>query len=137
MTLVSQTTGEETKPAQFLAELVCLRYGKKKHLPTPPRFWNLPEWRKLYGRQIQLAHGLLKLFSFESILSALASPEASWVFSLSFPGLVDIIKLHEARLVKETAKAAEPQPTYETKIGTEVAHIRQGRSITEILEGLE
>lgn len=137
MELFSQSTGERCKPAQFLAELVCLREGRKKGKSTPPNFWNLPEWKKTYSRQVSLANGLLKLFNFESILLALNDRAGNWIFSLSFPGLIDIIKAKEVSLAKEEVRAQEPQPVYDTVIKTEISQVTTGQYMRKKLEELE
>ncbi len=138
MKLISQSSGHECKPAQYLAELACLRQGKKKGISTPPRFWNLPQWKKEYGRQVGLANGLLKLFSLESILSALNSKDGNWIFSLSFKGLIDIIKLHQDVIVANDKKAeAKPIPKYNTEIKTEVKQMKTGKTMIDRLKDLE
>lgn len=121
-------TGQICTPQHFLVELVCIRKSIKLRIPMEEgKWWNSPDWKKEYGRQISLAHGLIKLFPIESIISALNSKEGSWIYSLSFKGLVDIIKTFENK-VKQQEKIDEildkKDITFEEKAIQEVSQLR-------------
>ncbi len=94
--------GKPCSASHYLAEMMCLRKSKKQNIPiNSGKFWNSPEWKKDYQRQIQVAHGLLKLYNPESIIAALTSKEGNWIFSLSFKGLPEIIKNNEIKVERQ------------------------------------
>lgn len=78
---------KEQTEAQFLADLLCRRKGKKENLPLPNNYWNLPEWKVEYKRNILAANKFLKVYPFEVIKTVLTSKKFEWVYSLHFPGL--------------------------------------------------
>jgi len=133
--------GKVCSPAQYIAELVCARKGKKQNIPMIDKFWQQPEWKTYYQRQIGLAHGLLKLFDAESIIIALNSKDGNWIFSLGTPKLISIIQnIHDSREREkkiEEYKNTEPniEIKFEEQAVQEVAQIRQKKN--SILKELE
>jgi len=88
---------KEQTNAQFIADLLCKREGKKVNLPTPPGYWNQPEWKLKYKRRILEANKFLKIYPFEVIVNTLNSKKYNWVYSLHFPGLVQAFEEENAR----------------------------------------
>lgn len=64
--------------SQALAELMCLRMAKKDSDSLQDKFYNIPKWRKLFLAQLNLANGLLKLYSYDAILSVLEKNVSVW-----------------------------------------------------------
>lgn len=131
-------SGKICSASQYIAELVCTRYAKKNNIPMLDKFWNQPELKPFYTRQISLAHGLIKLFNAESIVIALNSKDGNWIFSLATKKLVDIIKLIESKKVNDIKKIEYEQSkeiSFEEKAVQEVAQIRASKK--SILEDLE
>jgi hypothetical protein len=124
----TNSSGKVCTPQHYLVELVCIRKSKKQKIPMDSeKWWNHINWKKDYARQIALAHGLLKLFTPESIIAALNSKEGNWIFSLSFKGLAEIIKNNEVREVHK-AKVAKiidnKDLTFEEIAVQEISQIR-------------
>jgi len=130
----TNTSGRLCTPQHYLVELVCIRKSKKQNIPmSSERWWQDSNWKKDYARQIALAHGLLKLFSPESIINALNSKEGSWIYSLSYKGLVEIIKNHE---VKDRVVDVEEHIEFEEIAVKEVAQIKLNKksAIDKLME---
>lgn len=104
---ISRLTGKETKPSQFLTEIVCKRKADKEKKFLPARFWSSPLWKSHYLQQIAAASRLLKFFSVEEVLAGLESKEGNWIWSLSSPQLVDIINKYKAVKKIEDIKIEE------------------------------
>jgi hypothetical protein len=88
---------KEQTPAQFIADLLCRRKGKKENLPTPPGYWSQPEWKIEYKRNILSANKFLKIYPFEVITKVLLSKKFDWVYSLYFPGLKQPLEEENSR----------------------------------------
>ena len=54
--------------AQRIAEIMCERQAKSKKVDLPPKFWNLPTWKRSFMQQILAANSLLKVYKPKSIL---------------------------------------------------------------------
>jgi hypothetical protein len=68
--------------AQFLAEEICQRIAKKENKVLGYRFWQKPEWKKIFQRQIVAANALLKEKDCLQIMSFLRSSKGKWILSL-------------------------------------------------------
>lgn len=102
MKYISNFSGQETGEAQYIVELICIaKHKREKSGDLPNRFWNLPEWKAFYCTQIVAAHGLLKIYPANAVVSALKSKDAYAVFSLRAPFLDNIIRREAAKLVKK------------------------------------
>lgn len=75
----------------YLADIMCKRQGKKKGIPTPEGYWNLPDWKLEYRTQILAANRLLKIYPFDVVLAAVNNKKMSWVYSLHYPGLKQVL----------------------------------------------
>ena len=94
--IVSRFSGHETSPAHFLVEIAMMRKAAKDKKTLPQNFWNSPLCKNEYKLQIVKASNLLKYFSLEDIVRGLESKDGSWIYSLSYNGLIDIIKKHQS-----------------------------------------
>ena len=123
----SKSSKTEVSSAQYLAEYVNARKAKKEKCELPSKYWNLPEWKTEYIRQVGQANALLKSFSIEAIISALNSKEFGWTYSLMTRGLIDVIQREEAKLLreKETIESlGRPKVVvYETQEPTECINV--------------
>lgn len=75
--------------SQYLAEFMCERIAQKEKKILPFKFWNTPEWKKVFGHQVTAAAKLLKDYSISEILSALRSQRGSLIYSL---GMAKVIR---------------------------------------------
>jgi hypothetical protein len=82
---------------------MMLREAKKSGVTLPPKFWNVQEYKKKYKLQVIAALSLLKIFSIQDILEGLRCKEGSWIYSLRFNGLIDIINTEKTK--RERAEA--------------------------------
>ena len=94
----SKYTDKPVSPAQIITERVCELIAKNNKTILVQQFWNLPEWNKIFRRQIATANKLLQTFSQEAILRALSHPKASRTTSLGSPWLKDLIKAEQKKL---------------------------------------
>lgn len=133
--------GRPCTAQHFLVELACTRKSKKQKIPMSlEKWWQDIPWKKEYARQIAIAHGLLKLFTPESIISALNSKEGSWIYSLASPQLIDLIKTREAQSIQEEKKerlVESKEITFEEQAVKEIAQIKIKKSSIDKLKELE
>ena len=59
------------RPDQWLTEKLCALISKKRGGELPEKFWRLPEWSKIFSRQVQMASSLLLMYSAETIAMTL------------------------------------------------------------------
>jgi len=100
---------EDSQAAQLLAEFMIQRKADKEGKKLTPQFWNSLVWKKQFQQQKIAAYGLLKLYSYESILEALKHKDIKWVFSLRMKNIIPYIKDEEEKRKqrKERAIGAE------------------------------
>lgn len=91
------TTPKEQTPAQFLADMLCKRKGKKENIPTPLGYWSMPEWKIEYKKQILAANKFLKIYPLEVITKVLNDKKYSWVYSLYYPNLKQALEVEMER----------------------------------------
>jgi len=102
MELLSPIDRRKVSNQQYLVELMFYRKSKKDNKPLPDKFWNHSLYKLDYKRQIVYASNLLKYFPIEDIISGLESKDGNWIYSLSYKGLIDVIKKH--KVVKKIEK---------------------------------
>ena len=116
----SATTGTSITAAQYLVELILIKYGKWKHINTNGHFWrNLP-FKTMWPHQSVLAAKLLKEYPAKAIIQAINSPKASNIFSLGNQNLIGIIESFLAKPeIVSTDVEAEPVADAEAKPRTQ------------------
>ena len=82
MSLPSKYTDRLITEAQYLAERMCERVAKRDKRSLPYKFWDNEDWSKIFIFQVVKANQLLKKYSLEIILRALAKPRAFSIYSL-------------------------------------------------------
>jgi hypothetical protein len=108
----SRYTEKEITVAQHLAEIICERLAQKDKADLPRKFWELTKWKRTFLYQVQLANGLLKLYSEDAILAAVS--KTSKIFSLNAPFLDPIIKAEQERLTRMPKPKAAEIPVVDT-----------------------
>jgi len=63
--------GGYIRPDQWVTERLCAVISKKENSELPDKFWNLPKWKSMFRRQVQLAASLLVMYDPEPISRAL------------------------------------------------------------------
>ena len=109
MQYTSLNSNESCTAAQLIAEIMVTREADKKRITLPYKFWNLPEWKKKYTRQIISANAILKLYSPMAVLNALKRKETLWCHSLRTYQLTDIIEEEQKRLDNQDKLVLESQ----------------------------
>jgi len=84
---------------------MCKRRGKKENIPTPPSYWSMPDWKSYYKHQILAANRLLKIYPFEVIVNAVNNKKCTWIYSLFYPGLNQILIEENARFERKEKRA--------------------------------
>jgi hypothetical protein len=121
-------TNELTRP-QMLAEKICERIAKKEKRALPYRFWQMDEWKAIYQLQIMKASLLLKEYTFEEIIRALANPRAAFIYSFGAKKLWEpYLKLARKQLAAEAAKAIKPLEVDEKSVEEKPVVIRPSKS---------
>lgn len=98
---------KEQTPAQFIADLLCRREGKKRNIPTPPDYWRMEEWKLKYKKHILQANTFLKIYPFEVITAVLLDKKFDWVYSLYYPGLKQPLAEENGRYERKLAMKEE------------------------------
>lgn len=94
----------DVSPAQYLAEVMCMRVAKKNKETLPVKFWNEPKWKMQYKQQIVAANSLLKIYEPDAIIAAVNRKDSQWIYSLRYPGLNQKILEEKDRLDKLAIK---------------------------------
>jgi hypothetical protein len=105
----SKYTDKLITTAQHLAEMMCERMARKDKKELAEQFWNKPPWKRTYLHQVQIAHGLLKLYAEEAILNVLAKNPT--VYSLNAQFLDPYFKAEQERLQHIEDKPAREEST--------------------------
>lgn len=74
-------------PVQYAVENLCELIAKNRNTHLPFKFWELPEWNKLFRQHIAICNRLLKKYPIEVILETLQDPyiQKSKCLSFYFP----------------------------------------------------
>ena len=74
---MSSFGGGYVRSDQWITEKLCSLIAKKQNKELPDKFWNLPEWGKIFRRQVQIASSLLIIYDAEAVSSALRDKRLS------------------------------------------------------------
>lgn len=118
----SQYSDTKITAAQFAAELICENIAYKKNKQLPVKFWNLPEWRKIFIRQVQLASTLISLYGEFELIRILRKER--YIYSLGYKKL--------DKMLQEIVKSKAVSP-----IKQQVEELRKPFSRSSLLENLE
>lgn len=81
--------------AQYILEIVCEKKAEfdKTHLPI--KFWNLPEWRQFYMKNLRQVHKLLKIYNVHVILNTLADLQMGNKYSIFTTFFLELLDKHK------------------------------------------
>lgn len=99
----SRYTDKSITVAQYLAERVCERLAQRDKIDLPANFWRLPQWKRIFLYQVQLANGLLKIYRGEAIIAALR--KLKQVYSLGANFLDPVIQQEQKDILRKEAIA--------------------------------
>jgi hypothetical protein len=115
--------GGYIRPDQWVTERLCAVISKKEGVELPDKFWNLPKWRSMFRRQVQLAASLLVMYEAEPISRALKDKRSYNVRSFaafnSVPFFSKILDEYQAKYeteLKEQSQAEELETRSTTTI---------------------
>jgi hypothetical protein len=94
---------------QYLAELMCEKSARQKGVDLPDRFWNNPQWNRVFRRHIAQLHRLLQRFQVEAVVRAFHDQRTSGFLSFGNKRFLPIIAEHAKKL--EQVKKRELQTT--------------------------
>lgn len=106
----SKYTDRKVTDAQYLCDEIIERIARKEKKTLPYKYWNLPEWNKIYRRQIGEANKLLKQASCVAIMNFLRSKNGKYIFSLGLKKqIIDGVKNLSVVVVNKDEVPAEIQ----------------------------
>ncbi|HCI70695.1 MAG TPA: hypothetical protein DHV30_08905 [Balneola sp.] len=106
---LSSYGGGYIRADQWVTEKLCALIAKKQGSELPDKFWNLPNWKSIFRRQVQMASSLLIIYDADAISSALRDKRLYNVRSFgafSYSGFSKILDEHQQR-IDSNAKEAE------------------------------
>ena len=93
--------------ANHIAELICKRNAEKDNSGSlPQNFWRLPQYQKLYIKEVSQARILLRIYDERAIIRALERWEVRFIKSLRTKRLIPIIEEEQSK-IKETKFSEE------------------------------
>src|SRR6185503_11058667 len=78
----SKYTDRKVTDAQYLTDEIVEKIARKEGKALPYKYWNTPEWSKVFRRQIGEANKLLKEVDCVAIMAFLRSPKGKHIISL-------------------------------------------------------
>jgi len=97
-------------PAQYITELVCENIAFRDRKELFVKFWNSPEWSKVFRDQLDAANGLVKTYSPKAIIAALKSRDGKNILSLRWEARLDpLIRREQAKIDLATVIREERQ----------------------------
>jgi hypothetical protein len=106
---LSSYGGGYIRADQWVTEKLCALIAKKQGSELPDKFWNLPNWKSIFRRQVQMASSLLIIYDADAISYALRDKRLYNVRSFgafSYSGFSKILDEHQQR-IDSNAKQAE------------------------------
>ena len=100
---------KDISAAQYLAEFMCERIAHKDGKVLTTKFWNKPEWGKVFRAQITHANKWLKSYDARSILRALKTFRGKKIYSLGAKYLLEPL-VKQAQIELDTAKEKGGDP---------------------------
>lgn len=129
------SNGAKVSDAQYITELICENYARKKRKDLHYRFWVEKTWAKFYRSQIGSANKLLKTYEAKDIIAALLSEEGKRIFSLRAPHLPAIIeKFHQ---INKSKNQELHKPVERSKDSKGVQSSKKTKNMLDRLKELE
>jgi len=107
-------------PAQYLNELVCEKKAAYDKTTLPIRFWNLPEWKLYFMKNLRQINKMLEFFDVQVIANALKSPSFFNRYSIFSEHFGKILQVEQIRYDNLQAKKTDQQ----TEINRGTIHSR-------------
>ena len=109
---------------QYIAETLTARLARKQGKELPPRFWNMPAWKRTFLNQVRLAAAILKIYDRKAVFAALRREKN--VFSLNNKWLDPILQEEQEKLDRQAEqREAKPQTAIAVERPTEPVKPRE------------
>jgi hypothetical protein len=128
------SNNKEVSAAQYITEIICEHYAKKKKLDLHYRFWTHKHWSVYYRNQIGTANKLLEQYDARAIVRALNNPKSLSIYSLRAPHLIAIIRDEQDKLSVENT---ELNNVYDRKNDSKYITGKNKKNIISKLKDLE
>lgn len=92
--------GGKITAAQYLTELLCINIATEEKKDLPEKFWQVAEWARKFRDQIQAVNGLLQVYDYRVIASALKDRKSRKIHSFRAPWLVPILDRYKESFAK-------------------------------------
>lgn len=118
---LSNYGGGYVRADQWLTEKLCALISKKQGSELPDKFWNLPKWKSIFRRQVQLASSLLIMYDAKSIYLSLKDKRLSNLRSFAafntVKFFISILDEYQSQIdVENNAEEIELNPKSTTNI---------------------
>jgi len=110
--------GGYVRADQWITEKLCALIAKKQGSELPDKFWNLPKWKSIFRRQVQMASSLLITYDADAISSALRDKRLYNLRSFgafSYSGFSKILDEHQGRIDSNAKQKEVELETRDTK----------------------
>jgi len=116
--------GGYIRPDQWVTERLCALISKRDNSELPDKFWNLPKWRTMFRRQVQLAASLLIIYDAEPISRTLRDKRSYNVRSFaafnSVPFFSKILDEYQAKYDAEMDETLSQKQELKTRSTTKI-----------------
>jgi len=116
--------GGYIRPDQWVTERLCALVAKRNNSELPDKFWNLPKWKTMFRRQVQLAASLLIMYDAEPISRAIRDKRSYNVRSFaafnSVPFFSKILDEYQAKYDAEMEELSLQSQELETRSTTQI-----------------
>jgi hypothetical protein len=79
-----------------IAEQMVRREYAKQNITLPAKFWNIPQFKPSYRRQMQLASKFVRAYGIDAVQSVI--DREAWAYSLAPKCLPDMMEIEATRL---------------------------------------
>ncbi len=130
--------GSYVTAAQYIIELVCERKAAFDNTSLSIRFWNLPEWKVFFSKNLRQVHKLLRSYNEKAIIRALNDFGFSKCYSVFTERFSNLIQKHQIKLDKiNSQKNIQQTPVVPNIIDNKVRPHRNEDNVLSKLKELD
>lgn len=107
MKYISVFSNKEISAHQFITEIFLRKIYENRGVSLSNKFWNIPEYRKIYKNQILAAASILKVYRADQVIEAIARNDLKGIYSLRSYKMDKLIKdvvIHDVEIVENSGK---------------------------------
>lgn len=94
-----ESSGQNESFRDRLVNLVMSRKYEKQGVKLPPKYWNLPKYKKEYQQQVMVAAKLIKAYDQQAILNVIT--KETWCWSLFAKRLPELIEVEQQKIIQQ------------------------------------